>query len=54
MKGTPHLPRYCFSRKLVDILRDQSIKYDYFDVFTDEDVRTGLKNSGDWPTFPQL
>lgn len=54
MKGTPQAPRCRFSRRLVDILRDRSIEYDSFDVLADEDVRTGLKEFGDWPTFPQL
>lgn len=28
--------------------------YDTFDILTDEEVRQGLKEYSDWPTYPQL
>ncbi|KAJ2403440.1 Glutaredoxin 3, partial [Coemansia sp. RSA 2531] len=28
--------------------------YGYFDILTDEQVRQGLKEYSDWPTYPQL
>lgn len=31
-----------------------SVKYETFDILTDEDVREGLKEYSDWPTYPQL
>eukprot|EP00761_Pharyngomonas_kirbyi_P013269 gb/GECH01013296.1/.p1 GENE.gb/GECH01013296.1/~~gb/GECH01013296.1/.p1 ORF type:complete len:212 (+),score=52.26 gb/GECH01013296.1/:1-636(+) len=54
MKGSPDGPRCGFSRKMVDILRSNSVEFDYFDILTDEDVRQGLKKYSDWPTYPQL
>lgn len=30
------------------------MKYDTFDILTDEEVRQGLKTYSDWPTYPQL
>lgn len=54
MKGTPKSPRCRFSRRLVDILREHDVSYDFFDILTDEDVREGLKEFADWPTYPQL
>ncbi|KAJ5923518.1 thioredoxin [Penicillium verhagenii] len=54
MKGTPNSPLCRFSRRLVGILDENNIGYDSFDILTDEDVRRGLKEFGDWPTYPQL
>ncbi|KAF7165955.1 hypothetical protein CNMCM6106_001927 [Aspergillus hiratsukae] len=54
MKGTPKSPQCRFSRRLVGILREHNIEYDFLNVLADEDVRQGLKEFADWPTFPQL
>lgn len=54
MKGTPGSPQCGFSRQLVGILRDNSVKYGFFNILADDDVRQGLKEYAEWPTFPQL
>lgn len=54
MKGTPSGPQCGFSRQLVGILRENNVKYGFFNILADEDVRQGLKEFADWPTFPQL
>lgn len=54
MKGTPSAPQCGFSRQLVGLLREQGVKYGFFNILADEDVRQGLKEFADWPTFPQL
>jgi Grx4 family monothiol glutaredoxin len=54
MKGTPSAPQCGFSRQLVSILREKNVKYGFFNILADEDVRQGLKEFADWPTFPQL
>ncbi|KAJ2813005.1 glutaredoxin, partial [Coemansia furcata] len=54
IKGTAAQPRCGFSKKIVGMLNEQNIKYGYFDILTDEQVRQGLKVYSDWPTFPQL
>lgn len=54
MKGTPSAPQCGFSRQLVGILRDNSVKYGFFNILADDDVRQGLKEYAEWPTFPQL
>ena len=43
-----------FSKKTVDNLRDLKIKFDYFDIFSDEEIRQGVKEYANWPTIPQL
>ena len=54
MKGTPSSPQCGFSRQLVGILRERSVKYGFFNILADEDVRQGLKEFAEWPTYPQL
>jgi len=54
MKGTPGAPQCGFSRQLVALLRENSVKYGFFNILADDEVRQGLKEFADWPTFPQL
>lgn len=54
MKGTPSAPQCGFSRQTVAILRENSVKYGFFNILADDEVRQGLKEFADWPTFPQL
>ncbi|CAJ0546381.1 Ff.00g098540.m01.CDS01 [Fusarium sp. VM40] len=54
MKGTPSSPQCGFSRQLVGLLRDHSVKYGFFNILADDEVRQGLKEFADWPTYPQL
>jgi hypothetical protein len=50
MKGTPSAPQCGFSRTLVGILREKNVRYGFFNILADEDVRQGLKTFSDWPT----
>ncbi|KAF4596791.1 monothiol glutaredoxin grx4 [Pleurotus pulmonarius] len=55
MKGSPDAPRCGFSRKMVELLREQGVPdFGHFDILEDESVRSGLKKLNEWPTFPQL
>ena len=54
MKGFPGQPKCGFSRQIVEILQSNGIEFSHFDILTDEDVRAGLKEYSDWPTYPQL
>ncbi len=54
MKGTPGEPQCGFSRQLVGILRENKVKYGFFNILADDEVRQGLKEFAEWPTFPQL
>lgn len=54
MKGNPEQPRCGFSRKVVDILKQEGVDFGSFDILTDNDVREGMKKFSNWPTFPQL
>jgi len=54
MKGSPEEPKCGFSRKVVDILKEEKVKFGSFDILLDSEVREGLKKFSNWPTFPQL
>ncbi|KAH6600711.1 hypothetical protein BASA50_002095 [Batrachochytrium salamandrivorans] len=54
MKGSPSTPRCGFSRQIVKLLDEHEITYETFDILEDEEVRSGLKEFSNWPTFPQL
>ena len=54
MKGTPSAPQCGFSRQLVSLLRENNVRYGFFNILADDEVRQGLKEYSDWPTFPQL
>jgi glutaredoxin-related protein len=40
--------------KMVDLLNEHDIEFDTFDILSDEEVRQGLKDYSNWPTYPQL
>lgn len=54
MKGTPSSPQCGFSRQMVALLRENSVKYGFFNILADDEVRQGLKEYAEWPTYPQL
>ena len=54
MKGTPSSPQCGFSRQTVALLREKNVRYGFFNILADDEVRQGLKEYSDWPTFPQL
>jgi Grx4 family monothiol glutaredoxin len=54
MKGDPRTPRCGFSSKIVALLQSVGAEFDTFDILMDQEVRQGLKEFSNWPTFPQL
>ncbi|XP_058084322.1 monothiol glutaredoxin-S17 [Magnolia sinica] len=54
MKGSPEQPKCGFSRKVIEVLKDEGVEFGSFDILTDNDVREGMKKFSNWPTFPQL
>jgi len=54
MKGTPASPQCGFSRQACHLLDERKIKYDYFDVLADQNVREQLKKYSNWNTYPQV
>ena len=54
MKGSPQEPRCGFSRQIVQLLEEEGVVFDSFDILGDSAVREGLKKLSNWPTYPQL
>lgn len=54
MKGTPQLPQCGFSAKAAQLLNACGAKYTTYDILQDPEIRQGLKEYSNWPTFPQL
>jgi len=54
MKGSRSFPQCGFSASVVNILNTLIPKYTTVNILSDADVRTGMKEFSDWPTFPQL
>jgi monothiol glutaredoxin len=54
MKGSRSFPQCGFSASVVNILNTLVPKYTTVNILSDADIRTGMKEYSDWPTFPQL
>ncbi len=54
MKGTRQMPQCGFSAKVVQILDNNGMDYQTYNVLEDDHLRQGIKNFSDWPTIPQL
>ncbi len=54
MKGNPDQPQCGFSARVIQILNSLQIPFHSFDVLSDENMRSGIKEYAQWPTIPQL
>lgn len=54
MKGSKSFPQCGFSASVVNILNTMVPKFTTVNILADADIRTGMKEYSDWPTFPQL
>ena len=54
MKGTPDFPQCGFSGQAVAALNAVGKPFAFVNIFEDEEIRQGLKQYSNWPTFPQL
>jgi monothiol glutaredoxin len=54
MKGTPQMPQCGFSARAVQLLSSCGAKFASYNVLETPDLRQGLKDFSNWPTFPQL
>lgn len=54
MKGTADGPMCGFSARAATILQQLGIPFHDVNILEDDDLRQGLKEFGNWPTFPQL
>lgn len=54
MKGTAQFPQCGFSARVVQILTHLGVEFSTANILEDNDLREGLKQFSNWPTFPQL
>ena len=54
MKGTRSFPQCGFSASVINMLNTLVPKYTTVNILSEGDVRSGMKEYSDWPTFPQL
>lgn len=54
MKGTPEQPMCGFSGRAVQILRFMDAPFESVNILDEPELREGLKEYGQWPTYPQL
>jgi monothiol glutaredoxin len=54
MKGNREQPQCGFSSRVVGVLEELEAEYQTYNVFSDPDIRSGMKDFSQWPTFPQL
>jgi len=54
MKGSPDFPQCGFSGQAVAALNAIGKPYAFVNIFEDPEIREGLKEYSNWPTFPQL
>ena len=54
MKGSKNFPQCGFSAHVVRILKEHAADFRDVNILTDPELRQGLKEYSNWPTFPQL
>jgi monothiol glutaredoxin len=54
MKGNADMPMCGFSANSVAILRQLGVPFKTFNILNDSEIRQGLKEYSNWPTYPQL
>ncbi len=54
MKGNPAMPQCGFSANVVGMLNHLQVPFKTFDILSDMDIRQGVKDFSNWPTYPQL
>lgn len=54
MKGNKMFPQCGFSAQVLGILKQSGVEFDAHNILADQDLRQGLKEISNWPTYPQL
>lgn len=54
MKGNADMPQCGFSANSVAVLKHLGVSFNTFNILNDPEIRQGLKEYSNWPTFPQL
>lgn len=54
MKGSPSMPQCGFSATVVQLLKRAGAEFGSYNILADAELREGLKQHSNWPTYPQL
>lgn len=54
MKGNRFMPQCGFSAHVIGLLSQYTDNYATVDILSDMEIRQGLKEYSNWPTYPQL
>jgi monothiol glutaredoxin len=54
MKGTKSFPQCGFSATVVEVLKRLDADFSTVNILADPQMREGMKEYTNWPTFPQL
>jgi monothiol glutaredoxin len=54
MKGNKNFPQCGFSAQVLGLLKSNGAEFKDVNILADAELRTGLKEYSNWPTFPQL
>ena len=54
MKGSPEAPQCGFSKQTTEALKSCNAEFAYVDILAEPEVRSGLPQFSNWPTFPQV
>lgn len=54
MKGNKMFPQCGFSAHVLGIIKEAGVDFETVNILADMEVRQGLKEYSNWPTYPQL
>jgi len=54
MKGNAEMPQCGFSANSIAILKNLGVSFNTFNILNDPEIRQGVKDFSNWPTYPQL
>ena len=54
MKGTKSFPQCGFSATVIEVLKRVDADFHAVNILADAELRQGMKDYANWPTFPQL
>jgi monothiol glutaredoxin len=54
VKGTKTFPQCGFSQSVIAIFKEIGAPFECVNVLADPEIRAGMKDYSQWPTFPQV
>ena len=54
VKGTKDFPMCGFSAATINVFKQIGKPFETVDILSDPDIRQGMKEYSNWPTFPQV